>query len=96
MPEAQREAIGDALRGKPKSAEHNAKVSAALMGKPGTRLGVTLSEETKQKMRDAALKRFHPDGVIPEKPTRDPKRAEAALKAWETKRANAAQVKEGI
>jgi hypothetical protein len=96
LTQAHRDAISAGNRGKPKSAEHNAKVSAALMGKPGTRRGATTSEETKQKMREAAIRRYHPDGVVPEKPARDPVRTARAHKAWETKRAKAAQNDEGI
>lgn len=96
LSQAHRDAIAAGNRGKPKSAEHNAKVSAALMGKPGTRRGAVLSEETKQKQRDAAIRRYYPDGVVPEKPARDPVRTARAHKAWETKRAKAAQNDEGI
>lgn len=65
-----RTAGGEGVTGVPLSEEHKAKVSAALMGRPGrprtpealakfraTRLGYKASEETKQKMRAAALKR---------------------------------------
>lgn len=59
--DSHRAAIASALKGKPKSAEHNAKVSAAHMGKPGTRRGAVTSEATKQKQREAALRRYHPE-----------------------------------
>lgn len=87
LPASQKAAIAAALKGKTKSPEHVAKVSAALMGKLGTRRGVVLSEETKQKMREAALRRYHPDGKAPPAPIKDPKKAAAAHKAWATKRA---------
>jgi len=81
-----RAAISTALKGKPKSPEHNAKVSEALKGKPGPRLGATTSEETKQKQREAALRRYYPDGNVPPPKVTDPKRSARAYKAWETKR----------
>lgn len=90
LPASQRAAIAAALKGKTKTAEHSAKVAAALTGKPGTRRGAVTSEETKQKMREAALRRYHPDGNAPPPVEKDPKRAAAAHKAWATKRAKAA------
>lgn len=92
--QAHRDAISAAHKGKVKSAEHVAKIAAALTGKPGTRRGAVTSEETKQKMREAALRRHYPDGVIPDKVAVDPKFSARARKAWETKRAKAAQQQE--
>lgn len=85
-----RAAIAAANKGKSKSADHIAKVSAALKGKPGTRLGMTTSEETKAKQREATLRRYHPDGVIPIKSPADPVVSARAHKAWTTKRARTA------
>jgi hypothetical protein len=81
------------MKGVPKSPEHIAKVSAALKGKPGTRIGAVLTDETKAKMAEAALAR-------PDKAENDQKmlqgraamtpaqRSAQAEKAWETRRKN--------
>lgn len=90
--------ISESLAGKPKSAEHNAKVSAALKGRPSSRLGAILTDETKQKMREAALKR--PRKADSQKvrqlqaqqdktPEQLAERSARAHKAWITKRAKA-------
>lgn len=94
LSQTHKDAIAAAHKGKVKSAEHVAKIAAALTGKPGTRRGAVTSEETKQKMREAALRRHYPDGVIPDKVAVDPKFSARARKAWETKRAKAAQQQE--
>jgi hypothetical protein len=88
--EAQRKAVSKAHKGKPKSPEHVAKVAAALTGKPGTRRGAVTSEETKQKMREAALRRYYPDGNIPPPRLTNPERSARAHKAWVTKRSRSA------
>ena len=64
---------GEGVTGFPLSKEHRAKISALMTGRPGrprtpealakfraTRLGYKASEETKQKMRAAALKKAPP------------------------------------
>ncbi len=81
--------ISAALKGKPKTPEHNAKVAAAATGRRGARFGAVTSEATKQKMREAQLRRFYPDGVIPAKQVPDPANSARAHKAWATKRAKA-------
>lgn len=52
------ERISAALKGRTFSDGHRANLSKANTGKPGTRLGAKLSEETKAKMRAAALRRY--------------------------------------
>lgn len=90
MTEETKQRISEALKGKPKSAEHSAKVSAALMGKPGTRKGAVLTEETKAKMREAALgRKMKPEDIAKMVAGKTPEQRRAgALKAWETKRKN--------
>lgn len=85
--EAHKAAISAALKGKPKSLEHNAKVSAALTGKSGTRLGATTPEATKQKQREAAQRRYYPDGNVPPPRVVDPVRSASAYRRWAKTRA---------
>lgn len=91
-PEHERQRISSGLKGIPKSPEHNAKVSAALKGRPSPMKGRSHSEETKQKMREAALARRHTPETI-EKLTAfaagqtQEQRSARAIKAWQTKRA---------
>lgn len=91
MSDANKAGIAMALKGKVKSPEHLAKVAAALTGKPGTRRGAVLSEETKQKMKEAALRRYYPDGNVPPPRLTNPKRSARAYKAWATKRSRSAE-----
>jgi hypothetical protein len=85
--------ISAGLKDVPKSPEHVAKVSAALMGKPGTRIGAVLTDETKAKQSTAAFARTDKEEngqKIREaqlaRSTED--RKTAASKAWETRRKN--------
>ena len=88
---AHRDKTSLALKDRKHSPEHNAKVSAALMGRPGTRRGCKTSEETKAKQRASALGRRHsPEAMrrmrdVYTKMTCE-QRSARAIKAWETKR----------
>ena len=90
MPQSQRDKISEALKGKKKSAEHVAKVSAALTGKVGTRTGSRASDETRLKMSIAATgRKMKPEDILKMINNKTPEqRRAAALKAWETKREN--------
>jgi len=57
LSEEHRSKIAAGLRGQAKAPEHVAKVAAALRGKPGTRLGAKVTEETRNRMRAAAVER---------------------------------------
>jgi hypothetical protein len=91
-PDHERKKISAGLRGKRKTAEHNSKVSVALMGRPSPMRGRTHSEETKRKIRDAALLRRHSPETIAKltnvaaRQTQE-QRSARAHKAWRTKRA---------
>lgn len=91
-PEIERQKISSALKGVPKSPEHNAKVSAALKGRKGTMTGRQHSEETKTRMRAAALgRKMKPEDIVKMVQNKTPEQRRAqALKAWETKRAKKA------
>lgn len=92
-PQHERERISSSLKGKPKSAEHNAKVGRKGRVSPMT--GRTHSEETKARMRAAAVgRKMKPEDIAKMVGNKTPEqRKAAALKAWETKRAKkAAQV----
>lgn len=86
-----RESRSKTLKGKPKSAEHNAKVSAALKGRKSPMTGRKHSEETKAKMRAAATgRKMKPEEIAKMVSNKSPEaRKAAALKAWETKRRKA-------
>jgi hypothetical protein len=88
-----RKKIGDALRGVPKSTGHRASLSAAGVGKPSPRRGVTLPDETKAKMSKSAFvrpdKAENSERISKAQATRSPDdRKSAASKAWETRRKN--------
>jgi hypothetical protein len=90
-----RELHSKAMKGRPKSAEHLANLSAALKGRKSPMTGRTHSPETKERMRLAALARKHTQETI-EKLTAfaasqtQEERSARAHKAWETKRAKKA------
>jgi hypothetical protein len=89
------ERMSASRRGKPHTAEHNAKVSVALKGRQDLH-GRQHSEETKQKMRAAAQERRHTPETIAKLTSHaasqtQTERSARAFKAWQTKRAKAAQ-----
>lgn len=86
-----RESRRKTLKGKPKSAEHNAKVSAALKGRKSPMKGRKHTAETKAKMRAAATgRKMKPEDIAKAVSNKSPEaRKAAALKAWETKRRKA-------
>lgn len=92
MSEVNRQKISAALTGKPKSAEHNAKVSESLKGRVSPMIGRTHSEQTKERMRQAATgRKMSADAVANMVNHKTPEQRRAgALKAWETKRAKKA------
>lgn len=65
-----RDKIGAAHRGRKQTPEQIEKNRLGHVGQPSARKGVVLSEETKQKIRDARAKQIHPQfvkkGITPE------------------------------
>lgn len=56
--------IGNPNFGKPMSDETKAKLSAALSGRPGVRLGAHHTDEAKQKLRDKRALQVHPSLAV--------------------------------
>lgn len=83
-----KEKISKSLKGKSKTDLHNANVSKALKGNKNA-LGAVRSEETREKMRQAKLGTKMSDEAVKKMvDNKTPEqRRNAALKAWETKRA---------
>lgn len=92
-PDAERQKISQGLKGKRKSEEHAAKLSASLKGRTSPMKGRQHSEETKAKMREAATgRKMTHEAVVKMVASKGPEqRRAAALKAWETKRAKNSQ-----
>ena len=70
LPQETRDKISAAQRGRKQTPEQIEKNRIGHLGQPSARKGATLSEETKQKIRDARAKQIHPQfakkGITPE------------------------------